>query len=174
MTRFLEDPLPAILIGLGMLSLVAVVYLQTRSRAAFAAMVAILLLTILAVIAEQLILTEKEKVEATIYGIAAAAEADDMPGVLAYLAPGASRIRRLVTRYMPDGEVDRARVLGSLKIEIDETTVPASARAYFNGFISGKWGRDQLQGAQRADVETFLEQSGETWLITEMQGIRDR
>lgn len=174
MTRFLEDPLPAILLGLGVLSVLVVAYLQTRRRDVFVAIVAVVMLTILAVVAERVLVTEKEKIEATIYGIAAAAEANDMRAVLAHLAPGASRIRRLVTRYMPDGEVERARVLGSLKITIDETESPPTARAHFNGFVRGRWGSDQISGAQRADVETLLERSGDTWLIIEMEGINDR
>ncbi len=174
MTRFAEDPLPAIIIGLCVLSMLLILYLQTRERSWFIAILCAAALTLVAVVWERVIVTERERVEGVIYGVAASAEADDMEAVLEFLAPNASRIRGLVNRYMPNSEVERARVIGSLKIEIDETAFPPTAVAQFNAFVHGRWERDKMPGAVRADVTARLERPDDRWLITEMDGIADR
>ena len=172
MTRFLEDPTPAILIGLSALALTVFLYLQTRKTGAFIAIVVVLLLTVAAVLLEQIVVTQREQVETVVYDIAEAAEADDMPGVLAYISPGASEIRRLVELEMPRTKIERARILGKLTITVDETAIPAIAHVKCQCFISGKWGRDQLGFGQRSDIEVFLERANDGWHITEAKGIK--
>ena len=173
MTRFLESPTPAILIGLGLGSVLVIVFLQTRRVAALGGIVLVVLLTIAAVVVERVVVTEREEIEATIYGIAAAAEANDIPGVLAYLAPEAKYIRGLVNRHMPNSVVEKARILSRLTITIDNDAWPPTASAEFIGFVSGKWGRDRINAMQRANIEATFEKTGDRWIITEATGIED-
>ncbi|MBN1853872.1 MAG: hypothetical protein JW829_14155 [Pirellulales bacterium] len=171
MTRFAEDPTPAILLGLTALSIAGIVYLHTRRTGSLIAILAILLITCLAVVAERVLLTERERIEAVIYGVAEAAEANNMSAVLAWIAPQSSEIRRLVQREMPRCQIERARILSKLSITLDENRSPLSAEVKFQGFLSGQWGRDHVNFGQISDVTVSLKKNNDSWLIIEAHGI---
>ena len=174
MNYFLESPVPTVLLGIAFLTVAVLFYLQTRSRIAFASVVLVALLTILGVVAERMIVTEKEEVEEVIYGLAAAGEANDINGVLAYLSPKATHIRRLVQQYMPDSKVEKVRFLGAVTISVDLKQEPQTANVTGTVFVSGKWTKDKMYAPQKAKAKIFLVKQGKKWMITKFTGIDDK
>jgi hypothetical protein len=141
------------------------VYLQTRSRGAVAAMGIIVLLTAALLAVEWLLETPREAVARTLYEIAGAIEADDLPGVLTYIAPSSTEVRADAETLVPLVVVEKARILGTPNIDVDDTTNPRKATVNCQAMVNVVVKQNGLKGPymDRVTID-FVERDGR-WLI---------
>lgn len=177
MTAFLESPWPAIALGLLTASLLAVAWYNTRDSRLRLAILAVCGVTLLLVLVECLVVTDREAIAETLEQTAVALESNEISRVMAFLAPDADRIRADAQRYLPGVQISDANVGGDLEVTINRLINPPTARATFTGRISGA----NRNPAERAPYDNFvrrftltLRQDGHRWLITgyELGGIR--
>jgi hypothetical protein len=135
MITLVENPMPAIVSGLVVAAVLAVILVRTGRGAIFAAMGVVLALTGLAVLVEWLVVTERERVEAVIYGGAAAVEANDHARLKQYLAPEAAQLRNWAGQLFRRLEFTSVR-LSRLEIRIIRHTSPPTAKAEVSALVS--------------------------------------
>ncbi len=73
-----EHPWWIIFIGIGLEAVLAVVLLCTRRGVLLWVMLGVLAVTLLGLLIERLVVTDRERIEATLYGGVAALEANDL------------------------------------------------------------------------------------------------
>ncbi len=172
MTWMLEEPWPILLVGVALEAILVVMWVQSRHLAMLVAMAGVLLLTVVMLAVEHFVVTPVEEVQGVIYATVAALEANDSQAVLARISPGATRVRAVVERRMPRIEITKARILGRLKIVINELTIPPSARASFQGMINGRAGADRHNITYFGRFTITLRREGDRWLISDYEESR--
>ena len=78
------------------------------------------LLTAGLLVLERVIVTDNERISETLDGLAAAAAANDLNGVLAYIAPDAEPVRRMATDGLRRVTVREAKIGNDLMIRITQ------------------------------------------------------
>jgi hypothetical protein len=157
MTRFLEDPVPAIVLGIiAEIALIAMLLL-TGQRSALLGMVAVCLLAALGVVIERQVVTEREKIEDLFAVAAHAVEVGDKTTILSMLDPQSQGLvdsaRRMMRKYTPKGIK-----LADQRIEVDEIARTATA----DMLVVATFGSDRMP--QR--VRFNLREVDGRWLIT--------
>src|SRR6185295_4679598 len=117
MNWLVENTLTVVMSGAGVLAMAVFVYFQTRTNGALYGVLGLILLTAVLVLTSWLIETPREAVERSLYELAATVEANDVKGVLGYLAPSANaQVRKDIETLMPLVRIDRARVIDTPEI----------------------------------------------------------
>jgi len=171
MHYFTEDPLWMIFLGIVVEAVLGVVLFQTRRGVVLWAMIGVALLVLLGLGVEKLIVTEREKVERTIDEITEALEANDLEGVLRYLAPEARQSRISAQWALGRVEVYEANV-NSLEVTVNQLESPPTARAELSGRLHYHDREDQSPYTNyplRFTVD--FRKEGDRWLVT---GHRER
>ena len=166
MTTLIESPWPAIFFGIIALAILAVILVQTRRGVVLLAMIGVLALTLAGVGLEWLVVTERERVEDTLYGAAAAIEANDLDRLMPYISPSAPYTPRRARTVMRQYKFTEARI-NNVQIEINELTSPPSAKAEMIGIFSVIDTLNELpytSGRIGLTIELRLENG--RWLIT--------
>jgi len=163
-----EDPKLVIFIGIAAVAVLASALPRTeRYGLVFLAMAAVLVLTVAGVVAERLVVTEREQVEAVLDDIASALEDNDVDGVLEHLSASAGRTR-IRARLGLEELIITDTGIRNLQISINRLTIPATAEARFDGVIryrfrAGDIGRNFY--AARFVVVLQLEEG--RWMVTD-------
>jgi len=124
------------------------------------------LLTLLGLGIEYRVVTDREQVEAALYGLADAMEANDKDAALAYLSPSAIETRRRAHEAFALYTIEEAKV-SHLKIEVNDLTSPPSAKARFKGLIRGRDRKGQIPYRSAViDLTIDYRKEGDRWLIT--------
>lgn len=165
MSRFAESPVPYLLLGLVAESILLIVYLQTRRTAFLAAIVVVASLTAAGILVEQMVVTDREAVEQTVYNLAEAIEADDVQGVLRHVSPQAGQARADAQREMGRYEVELARIISPLEIEFFDNTSPPTARVSFRAVVRVKEGRSGVAFPATLDFVITFAREGDRWLL---------
>lgn len=135
---FTETPWPPIFLLLSAAVVLAVAWTR-NGRGAFAAgAVACLLLAGVAFVAERLIVTPAEEVEALVYDLRDAVVRDDVEGTLAFFSPAALKEQLLVRTAMALGRPTADLRITDLTVETggDDTLAESVFRA--NGTVEGR------------------------------------
>ena len=132
MDAILESPLPAIVFGIFVEAVLAVVFLNTRRKSVLVAIVAVLLIAVGGVALEKWWVTDREQIEATLNEIARALEANDLELVCSFIEPDAETTRILAAVNMALVTVKSAKVR-NLEVEINRLTSPPVAETRFMG-----------------------------------------
>jgi hypothetical protein len=130
---------------------------------------AVVFLVLALLLIERYVVTDRELIEETIYGAAAAVEANDIERTLSYFSPTAEPLRALVRRRMGSLEVLDAAVAG-LKIELGTADTRRST-AKFLGRLevrSSSVPRNHIP----IRMTVALVKEGERWLV-ESYELRD-
>ena len=130
-----ENPLRIIFIGAVVEALLGIALFRTGRGPLLWAMIGTLALTVLGVVVERLVVTERERIEMTLDGITSALEANDLGRVLSYIAPTAVKTRNRAAWALGRIEFQSARVY-RLDITINPLTTPITAKASFFGYIA--------------------------------------
>ena len=169
MTTLVENPMPIIFLGIIAEAVLITMFVSTRQSAFIWAMFGVLVLVFAGVALEILVVTEVERVEATLDGIANALEANDLQGLLDnYVSPSAVRTRTRAITAMPMVEITSAKI-SSLTITINRLTSPPTAEARFIGTVRYE-PRDPERVPYRYYGRKFvveLRLEGDRWLITD-------
>jgi hypothetical protein len=115
------------------------------------------------VLVERYVVTDRERIEDTLYGAAEALEANAVEEVLEYLSPAAEPLRAEVRSRMQSLKVEEANV-ADLRIELSPLELPPKAIARFLGllrFAPGEAPYDRL--LRRVTVKLVKE--GDRWLV---------
>lgn len=159
--------------GAVLLTLSGVVYSQLRTKAAFGAVLAVAVVTAALLAAERLIETPREAIARTLYELADAVEANDVPGALARIAPGASQIRGDIETAMPLVRIDKANVIGTPEISIDMSQRPPTASVACKGFVHATLRRNGMVGGDFAELVISFERDGDRWLVKDYTSNKD-
>jgi hypothetical protein len=166
MSSLWENPLPIAVIG-ALVALVALlVFLSRRSGRSLAALVAVVAITLVMVLVERLVVTDRELIEAEILGLADAIEANDLAGVLSHIDPTAAAIRSDIQALMPQVKWSVANA-ASITVTVDEGSDPPTASSQFRAFMQGIHGRTGLQ------VPYINEQVDMTWIKRDGRWVMD-
>ena len=161
-----ENALPIWMGGAVALTMALVVYLQTRSNKALLGIGAVLTVTAALLTAEWFLETPREAVERTLYELAAAVEANDVPRTLTFLAPTAtSRIRQDVETLMPLVNIERARVIGTPQIDVADGSQPTTATVQCRGIIVATVKRSGMKGGAEDRLTMEFVRDGDRWLV---------
>jgi ABC-type uncharacterized transport system permease subunit len=163
MTWLTEDPTTVIVLGSMTIALLAIVFYKTgRAPVLFGLLGAIFIVGAL-VLVEHLVVTDRERVELTIYGVADALEADDLARVQSYLTADALQLQNRATRYFSIVEVQEAKITDGPHITINKLT--PTAHVELVAVPSWKMKYDATIRKIPFDVKVDLRLEGERWLI---------
>lgn len=168
MTWLLEDSTPAIVLGVLLEALLALVLLKTGRRAALAAMGGVLVLVALAVLVERWVVTDREQLEELFARLAAALAARDADTVLAAIDPAAARVRSDARRVLA-ARLDEVTIT-DLRIALRPRGQPSTAEADLTARASSRPGRGSP--AAQSVMGRFLIQlrkEQDRWLIESYQ-----
>jgi hypothetical protein len=162
----LESPWPAIFFGIIVEAILAVVLVRTGRGAVLWAMIGVLLLTLGGVLLEWLVETERERVESTLYGAAAAIEANDLPRLLDCISSSATPTRSRAQSVLNQFTFSEAR-LNDVQVEINELTSPPTAKTKMIACFSliERHGEFSYPNGRLAMTVTLRRENGR-WLIT--------
>lgn len=168
MTIFLESPWPAILMGIVAEAILGAVLVTTRRAMLLGAMAAVLVVALLGVALELLVVTEREQVEASLDGIVAALNANDLDRLLRdYIAPDAYRTRARASWALGRVEIQQAKY-HNLRVTINKLTSPPTADVEFYGVV---YYRDRLGEIPReyysAQFVAEFELRDGRWMVTD-------
>jgi hypothetical protein len=166
-----EDPW--IVVGLGVLAevLLGVAFWRTGRGAVLVGMGVVLVLTGLGLLAERLIVTDREAAEATLHAAADAVLSGDPQRVLRFVAPEADEVQDGVRRYM--GLADFTKIT----IRSPETRILESdgrvARIRFTAHVKVrlKGGGDVPRDEYPVFLELRLRKTGGEWLVTNYENL---
>jgi hypothetical protein len=164
MTWLAENALPIWVAGAVALTMAWVVFFHTRSSRALGGIVLVLAATATLLVLEHVVETPREAVERTLYELAARVEANDVKGALWYLAPTATpAIRNEIERQMPQVKIERARVIGSPRIEVSPDA--QSATITCRGLIIAVVKDNGMKGGAEDEVKLEFIRNGDRWQV---------
>ncbi|MEX2138521.1 MAG: hypothetical protein WD894_04630 [Pirellulales bacterium] len=124
---------------------------------------AVALVAAVLVLVERYVVTDRELIEDTVYGAAAALEANDVDATLEYLSTTAEPLRSEVRRRMPLLKIEEARV-ADLRIEFSPLELPPKAIATFLGVLKFQASGVPYDRFLRR-VTVKLIKHGDRWLV---------
>jgi hypothetical protein len=146
MDAIYENPIPALLVGLVVGSVLAVGYLNTRDRRFLIGVGAVIALVIAAIVLERSVKTDQELIAETLDQLASALQADGLAENSADEVLKA--VKRLIsldaaeTIQNADTNLHRAKITrarySNLRVEINKLSLPPSAEVRFDATISGE------------------------------------
>ena len=174
MNALVENPVLVGVVGGLLATLALVVFLARRTLASLVALGGAILLTLLGLLVERFVETEREQIERAVPEVLAAVEANDLPGVLASIDPAAAQVRGDASALMPLIKVEKARALSAIEVEINSSTAPPTALSRFRGFLQGIHTRSGMQvGYFNQQVDINWVKRGEQWLIEDYTAYYD-
>jgi hypothetical protein len=167
MTALLENPMPIILFGIVAEAVLGISLLTTRRGALLWAMAGVLILVLAGVGLEWLVVTERERVEATLEGAAAAVRANDREGLLQRIHPSAADARQLVNWAFDRVDFTDAKITTLEVQNINDLTSPPTAKAHVKGIVFFKVRRGEYPYDKHpVDLTAELRLESGRWLIT--------
>jgi hypothetical protein len=173
MNYLAENALAIWMVGAVLVTMAGIAYAQLRTRGALVALLAVIAFVSLLLVVEHLVETPREAVARTLNELAATIEANDLPGVLAYIAPTAGEVRKDAETLMPLVVVNKARVLGTPEITVDDSAQPLAATAKCQGFVDVTVRQNGAKGPYMDRVEIHFVAAGDRWLIESYTPARD-
>lgn len=161
----LEDPLPTI--GALAAALVACGYwlYAGGDRWAIATAVVAGLLGGGLLVMEQLVETDREKIEAILFASAAAVERNDFEGVSRYVSDAAPEARSQLRWVFDKVDFERVTIKNNLDITVRDDLDPPLAVATFNVVVTGKLGSGAAVQAPRS-VELRWRKENQQWRVS--------
>jgi hypothetical protein len=165
MLIFLENPVAIAVLGALAATLAVVVYLAKKNLGSLVALGVVAVLTLLMLVVEKLVVTDREAVEAAVVQVMDAIEQNNLPGVLEFVDPAAKSVVTDAETLMPMVKVKTANASG-IDVEINDATSPPQATSTFRAYLDGVHGSSGMRLAyfnQRVDL--FWVKQGNRWLI---------
>ncbi|HEY2881085.1 MAG TPA: hypothetical protein VGJ15_01600 [Pirellulales bacterium] len=169
-TWFTENPLPLLLLG-GIVLLVLFVFLMKTGRGVvLMAMAGVALMMGLAVLTDQLIVTERERVADVIYQAANAAQRNDTDQILSYIAPSAEQTKAEAQRWIGMGgsvKLDQVSI-SAMEVTMHRKDNPPTATADFRIYAHGDYHDRTFSspGTYLGHATVKFERQGDKWLVT--------
>ena len=136
MPTLLENPVPIYAVGAVLATLCGLAFLVRRNLPSLLACAGVVAATLLLVLVERLVVTDREQVEAAVVELMKAIEENDLPTVVAAIDPAANEVRSDAETLMPMVKVEDTGAT-SLRVEVDAAAEPQTAVAKFLGKVNG-------------------------------------
>lgn len=136
MNTLLENPLPILAVGAVLATLTGLVFFSRRTLPTLAVFATVVIATLLLLVVEQLIITDRERVESALDDLLAAIQANDVASVVASIDPAATQMRSDAESMMPLVEVEdtgATAVQVDLNTDIDPPTAVSNCRGRLRG-----------------------------------------
>lgn len=153
--------------------LATVVHLQLRTKGSLITVFAVVVATAMLLAVERLIVTPREEVEQTLNDLTKRIAANDLPGVITFIEPGAKQVRTDAESLMPLVTVQRASILGTPEIAVDMISSPPTATVDCQGLVEVTVKKDGIKGPYMDRVEIHFVREGECWLIDSYKPAKD-
>ena len=161
-----ENPLPIYAVGAVLATVCGLAFLARRNLPSLFALFGVLGLTLLLLIAEKMVVTDREQVEDTLQQLMADIESEDVPSVLAHIDPQASKMRGDIKKLMPQANIKDAGAT-AVRIEVDTDSKPPTATSRFRGRLDGVHRRSGMRVFFFDEVEISWVKRGDQWLAEE-------
>lgn len=167
MSYLYESPFLILTVGVLLIAALGYVFVNTRQKGVLIGLVAVILLTGIALAIEHFVETPCEQVEATLEALADELEANNLEGALQYLDPAAEDTRKRARWAFSHIRLTKAKVT-NLEIKVNETMSPPMAEVKFIGVIGViyKKGGETIP-SYPVKFTAKLRQHGDRWIITE-------
>jgi hypothetical protein len=174
MSWFTEDSTPVLVIGVIVAAFLLLALVKTSRLGLLYAIAGVVLVVGAIVWIEKHTVTDTKQVRGVLSAAAAAAERNDLKGVLDLISPSASATRNLVSGQMPQVEIHSVSLNG-LQIQVNRLSTPPSATAEFTGVVNGRvksglYPYDNI--VARCRIILVLE--NDRWLIDSFEERRDQ
>ena len=163
---FFENPWAIAFAGILLVTALAGSWLQTGKNGLMMGAIFAGLLTGLLLFVERSVVTENERVEATIHQLAKIVEAGDLSALIAHIHPEAAEVRARASQEFPRYKIKEVRIKSGMKVEVSPNHEPPKAVAEFNVVVVGgdAVGLVVDQSVPRFVVLTFYKDGGE-WKV---------
>lgn len=165
MSWILEDPTPTLVGAALIIALLILALVKTGRGVLLYAIAGVILLTALILVAERLVVTDREAISDTLSEAVVALEAND-PQALGKLIDPTSPMLREAAREMAQVNIQKV-TFSRLDVKVNRHTSPATAEADFMGYVNGRDRRGELP------YENFtgrfivrFRRDGDRWLMT--------
>ena len=170
MTTLFESPWYIIFFGIAAEAVLGIILVRTGRGILIWAMAGVLVLVLALVGLERLVVTDGERIEATLEGAAAALQANDSRRLLQgeeYFASSAVKTRARVRQGLSRVEFTNVRIT-NLEIKINRYTSPHTAKAHIRGTVQFKDRRGEVpyQSYPLKELTVELRRGPDRWLIT--------
>ena len=163
MATLFENPLPIYAIGAVLTTVCGMAFLARRSLPSLLALIGVVVLTLLLVIVERVVVTEREQVETTLQLLMADVESGDIPAVLARIDSAALPMRADVEKLMPQATIKDTGAT-AVRVEVDADAEPMTATSRFRGKIDGIHRRSGMRVFFFDEVEINWVKRNDKWL----------
>lgn len=162
----LENPIPILAVGGVCILAAAIVFFARRTLGALIALAVVLVATVALLVVERLVVTDRERIEAGVYSVLDAVEANDLPGVLKWIdQTSGAAVRTDAEALMPIMQVETANAAGPIEIRFNESS-PERAVARFRGFVNGVSKQGGARISYFDDVELHWKKRNNQWQIS--------
>jgi hypothetical protein len=166
-TFLLESPWPILLIGIAVEAVLAIQLLRTGQGRILGWMLGTGVLLLMGLVVERLIVTERESVENTIDAAVAAAQRNDLNGLLACVSPKAPKTQADSRWVLGTYQFRHARI-SNLEITLNRLTSPPTAKAKFLAYGAGQHRQTTyIQGNFARWVTVNLRKENGRWMLAD-------
>jgi hypothetical protein len=134
-----EQPLVVLIVGAVLSLAVAAAWASTGKRWLLVPLILTILLTVGGLVAERLIVTDREAIQDTLLAIARDVEANDIQALSRHIYSGAPQLKAKADAELPNYKFKSCRVTKVHTIDVDATIEPRSAIVDFNVVAEGSF-----------------------------------
>jgi len=139
------------------------VFFARRNLPSLFALIGVVVLTLLLVLVERMVVTEREQVEATLQQLMVGIESNDMPAVLALLDLAATKMRGDIENLIPQANIEDTGAT-AVRVEVDADAEPLRATSRFRGRVDGIHRSSGMRLFFFDEVEISWVKRGDAWL----------
>lgn len=166
MTALLESPLPAVLVGIILVLLLAIAYFAVPKRGILIAMCVVAAGVVGLVALERAITTEREEVEIALLLLAKTLETNDVAAVQELVAPDASLVHNAAQRHMPRYQINEVHVARDVRVTVDSAADPPQAIAKFTCRVNANDRKGELPyNTAILEFSIHFRKDGDRWLV---------
>ncbi|MCI0358400.1 MAG: hypothetical protein L0211_07955 [Planctomycetaceae bacterium] len=136
-----DSPIYIVLIGIVLGVFVGIAWTASGRKELLYALIGVGVLTVIMLIAERVVVSDREAIQATLAEIARDVQANDVKRVVGHIAKGSPSIVQKVRSEMPNYDFTECRVTKIHKTDVDASAEPRSAIVEFNVRVDGKFGQ---------------------------------
>lgn len=163
---FFENPFGIAFAGILLVTVLGGAWLQTGKRGLLIGAIAAAVAAILLLVLERTVITETERVKATVDRLARIVETGDLPSLLKQIHPDAEEIKAKVSQEFPRYKIKEVDIKSGMKVDLFKDHKPPKAIAEFNVVVVGGDASGLLSDHRvpRFVILTFYK-DGEDWKI---------
>lgn len=166
MSGLFEQPILPVVLGIITAVILGFAWLQTGRKPFIYGMVIALVLTVLVIVIERTVVTDREAIDAVLRQAAHAVERNDLPGLLRLVHSQAPNIRAQAEAEFPKYRFQSVSIKNNLKITLNQPQDATDAEATFNVVVVGsnREGTIEQMRVARYVIVTFKKEE-DVWKV---------